>query len=271
MNFVRALRFYLDAVTINRIHSPYIYKLLSSAFDLNKAYYDDYRIEDLRSKLSRSSKVLSYEDLGAGSTAILNQKQKKVSQLLKHSTSNKWKCRLLRNLVLYLQPRSILELGTNLGIATAYLHSADKNAKLVTVEGATEIASEAQEVFKQLGYGGIESVVSSFEAFFASDHPAITGSELVYLDGNHRYESTVQYFKKIWNAHTSTRFVIVDDINWSEEMQRAWSEIKTSSGGHSIDFYKLGIIYKNESIPEVKHLKCLPRVFKPWQLGLWAN
>lgn len=270
MNFVQALRFYLEAITINRIHSPYIYKMISSALDLRKTYYDDYQIEEQRSKLGRSSKVVSYEDLGAGSTAILNQKQKKVSVLLKHSTSNKWKCRLLRNLVLYFQPKSILELGTNLGMATAYLHSANKNCELVTVEGALEIAVEAKEVFNKMGYSNIESIVSSFDAFFDSGHSSITDSELVYMDGNHKYESTVQYFKAIWNAGTTTRVVIVDDINWSEEMQKAWSEIKALSGCHSIDFYKLGIIYKNESIPEVKHLKYIPRFMKPWQLGLWG-
>jgi len=215
----RAIKFYLESLTINKLHSPLVYKLVRQLFDLSKAYYDDYALEQVRAKMLKSKQSISYEDLGAGSKASGSQiVTKRVSDLAKRSSSNRYKCKLIRNIVLFFQPDSMLELGTNLGMATAYMHSAAKSAKLVSIEGSSEIADLARENLQSLGYKSVEIINHSFDDFFDANPPSARQSELVYLDGNHRYESTIKYFDHVWSTH----------------------------------------------------YKCIPRIFKPWQLGFFG-
>lgn len=44
------------------------------------------------------------------------------------------------------QPETILELGTSLGITTSYLSLAKPDARLVTLEGAGEVAAVASKI-----------------------------------------------------------------------------------------------------------------------------
>ena len=50
----------------------------------------------------------------------------------------------------YYQPNTILELGTSLGLTTAYLAKARKKAKVYTFEGSPEIGKAAKNTFKSL-------------------------------------------------------------------------------------------------------------------------
>ena len=67
--------------------------------------------------------------------------------------------------------------------------------------------------------------------------------DLVFIDGNHRYEATLKYFELLKNNLSDSALVIFDDIHWSSGMRRAWQEICSQKGiVFSINFFKLGII-----------------------------
>lgn len=69
--------------------------------------------------------------------------------------------------------------------------------------------------------------------------------DLVYIDGNHGYEPTMDYFKQILSKAHNDTFIIFDDINWSEGMRRAWDEICSSKEIHvSMEFFRMGIVLK---------------------------
>jgi len=266
-----ALRFYKQAITVNSIHSPLMYRLVSHLFDLSKGYYDDYKLEALRQTLLKDKTKIFYTDLGAGSyTDTGAQIARRICDLAKSSSSNKHKCRLIRNIVTFFRPKSILEIGTNLGLSTAYLHSAAKSADLVSVEGADPILAKAKENLAQLHFHSPTLIHSDFDTFFLGAHPSITGSELVYLDGNHNYSSTMKYFNTVWQPKSITSVLIVDDINWSEGMAKAWEEMKSSPDCSSVDLYKIGIIFKDDRLTQPMHIKCVPRILKPWQLGIFG-
>lgn len=266
-----AIKFYLESKTINKLHSPIAYKLVRQLFDHSKTYYDDYSLEQVRSRLLKNKEQISFLDLGAGSNATGSKMvHTRVCDLARRSSSNRYKCRLIRNAIMFFQPDSILELGTNLGMATAYMHSADKNATVVTVEGSPEISELAKENFQSLGYKTIKLINQPFDEYIASGHQGVLNSELVYLDGNHRYECTLAYIDKVWSDEARTKVAIVDDINWSPEMNKAWEEIRHRRDCHSIDLFKMGIIFKDERIPESSHYSCIPRKLKPWQMGFFG-
>lgn len=263
------LRFYWEAKTMYNVHSPFLYDFLSTTFDLSKSYYEFYNIELIRSQLIKNNKVLNIKDLGAGST---KQKQNRtISDLAKSSTSNEDKCKLLHNICLYFQPKNILELGTNLGIASCYLHVACKGATMHTVEGDKGISEIAYSGFNTLGYKDINLFNLPFEKYLRKAESFVEHVDLAYIDGNHRGDATIRYFNEIADNQVQKKCIILDDIYWSEDMYEAWQRIKsTIKNGYTIDFYKMAVVVLDPSFTDVKHVKYIPWKYKPFSLGVFG-
>ncbi|WP_449437587.1 hypothetical protein [Pedobacter steynii] len=79
--------------------------------------------------------MVTVTDLGAGSHLNKNR-TKKVSQIAKNALKNPALAQLIYRLAKDNNPKSIIELGTCLGITTAYLSKARPDAEVITVEGA---------------------------------------------------------------------------------------------------------------------------------------
>lgn len=80
--------------------------------------------------------------------------------------------------------------------------------------------------------------------------------DFVLMDANHRYEPTVEYFNLVVERMTPGAIVVVDDIYQSNEMAKAWKEIR----GHelvygSIDLFRCGIVFFDPSLNK-QHYTC---------------
>ena len=132
-----------------KIHSPFIFKLVTEVFEKELKYEDFERIENLRDELKNNESLIDVVDLGAGSRAFKTSKRK-ISKIARKSVKKEKYGHLLFMMVRYFKANSILELGTSLGITTAYLASAHQNTKVTTIEGSESIAKIAQENFNKL-------------------------------------------------------------------------------------------------------------------------
>ena len=72
--------------------------------------------------------------------------------------------------------------------------------------------------------------------------------DLLFIDGNHQREPTIDYFNHLKNNIVKKAVFIFDDIHYSTEMTEAWNIIKNDlSVNYSVDLYKLGIIIIDDS------------------------
>jgi predicted O-methyltransferase YrrM len=142
------------------------------------------------------------------------------------------------------QPEEVLELGTSLGISSAYLASANSKIKVITIEGCKEIAEKAKENFKKLGLQNIEQHLGNFDDVLPQLLSEKKKIDFVFFDGNHRKEPTLNYFKQcLAHAHEGSIFIF-DDIYWSSEMKEAWNEIKMNERVTvTLDLFFMGIVF----------------------------
>ena len=74
------------------------------------------------------------------------------------------------------------------------------------------------------------------------------------MDGNHRKEPTLRYFRLILEKINNNSVIIVDDIHWSSEMEEAWEEIKSDPAVHmSIDLFFMGLVFFKDEFKIKQH------------------
>jgi predicted O-methyltransferase YrrM len=229
------------------VHSPFVYDFIKQVLN-DKREFDCFRyIESLRSELKNDNTEINVPDFGAGSRMQLNNKRK-ISAITKSSLKPKKYSQLIFRIVHYYKPQTILELGTSLGITTSYLTFANPAAKIITMEGAHEVATIAKNNFNQLNLSNIIIVEGNFDETLSSINSQLSTVNFAFVDGNHRKQPTLNYFHQLLNKTTQSSIFIFDDIHWSQEMEEAWNEIKQNpSVTLTIDLFFIGIaFFRNE-------------------------
>ena len=225
------------------VHSPFVYAFIKNVLNTKSKGESIDAIELYRQKLLNNQKEIAILDLGAGSN-LQGNKSRTIAQIAKGALKPKKYSTLLSRIVAYYQPRQVLEMGTSLGITTCYLAQGVPSACVVTMEGAPTVAEEALTTFKNLGYQNIELIEGNFDQSLPNYLQRVPAIGIAYVDGNHRYAPTMQYFNLLLTKSDEQSIFIFDDIHWSSEMEKAWAEIKADTRiSLTIDLFFIGIVF----------------------------
>lgn len=242
---IRYLKYYFKASNGkgHGMHSPFVFSFITKVLNDNRHFYAYESVEIIRQLLLNDQQLLEIEDFGAGSRVRKNN-TRKVCEIANSSLKPKKFGQLLFRIVDQYAPKNILELGTSLGVTTAYLASAREDSKVVTMEGASTIAAVAKNNFRKLQLTNIELVEGNFDETLPATIQKMKIIDLAFVDGNHRYEPTMRYFRELLPVMHEHSILIFDDIHWSEEMECAWEEIKQdSSVTLTIDLFFIGLVF----------------------------
>ncbi len=248
-------KYYLSASNArgHGVHSPFVFDFIKFVKNDSRAYPCYGNIEELRRQLLRSKESIEVRDFGAGST-VLKTNQRAIYKMAQSSLKPKKFAQLLYRIVQYYKPQTILELGTSFGITSAYMASGNNAARLHTLEGSPAIASIARSHFEGLGLQNVQLTEGDFAQTLEpllNDLPLI---DLAFVDGNHRKEPTLQYFRNLLAKTNEQSILIFDDIHWSQEMEEAWEQIKSDSRVTlSIDLFFIGLVFFKKDFKETQH------------------
>ena len=225
------------------VHSPFVFAFIKNVLNTKSKGPSIDAIELYRKRLLNNQKEITILDLGAGADPKGN-KSRTIAQIAKGALKPKKYSSLLSRIVKYYQPRQVLEMGTSLGITTCYLAHGVPNASVVTMEGAPTVAHEALTTFKNLGFQNIQLIEGNFDQSLPNYLQSVSTIGIAYVDGNHRYEPTMQYFNLLLTKSDEHSIFIFDDIHWSSEMEKAWAEIKADARiALTIDLFYIGIVF----------------------------
>ncbi|MEL6987481.1 MAG: class I SAM-dependent methyltransferase, partial [Bacteroidota bacterium] len=213
-------QYYLRAKTIYNVHSPFAFEILNEVMDDEKHYYAFDILEKERAILEKDNTILEVVDHGAGSH-INNASTRSISSIAHSALSKKEQCQQMFRLVQFMKPKRILELGTSLGLSSAYLSMAYQDVQIDTIEGSKEIYKSANHLFKKLKLKNINSYHGTFEEKLP-DLLQKNQYDLIFIDGHHLGNALLQYFNLISNAQNGSPTFIIDDIHWSSDMYQAW-------------------------------------------------
>ena len=234
------------------IHSPFVYDFIRHVLRDTKKYPAYEKIEALRRSLLRDGRTIEVEDMGAGSLQVPHR-QKKISRIAAAFLKSPKLAQLLYRVARYYQPKTIVELGTSLGITTCYLAAAT-DAGLYTLEGSVATAGIAEENFRKAGLPKIEIVTGNFDTTLEPMLAQMQAVDMAFIDGNHRQEPTLRYFRQLLAKADDHSVFVLDDIHWSREMEAAWETIKTDPAVTlSIDLFFTGFVFFRKDFRVKQH------------------
>jgi len=252
---LKYLHYYFTASNGNGhgMHSPFVFEFITKILN-DKTVYPAYeKVEALRNQLLNDNRILEIEDFGAGSV-IDKKNRRSISSIAKNAAKPKKFGQLLYRIVKHYQPATILELGTSLGITTSYLSLANPGARLITMEGSTELVEAGKQNFKAIELKNIELIEGNFDHTLTSVVRGLSTVDFSFIDGNHRQEPTERYFNDLLTKTNNDSVLVFDDIHWSSEMEAAWETIKNDSAVTcSIDLFFIGIVFLRKEFKEKQH------------------
>ncbi|MCU7550568.1 class I SAM-dependent methyltransferase [Chitinophagaceae bacterium LB-8] len=235
------------------MHSPFVFDFILHVLNNKSQYTPPATIEQLRKEQQYDNRLLHIEDMGAGSR-IHSTKEKRVKDVSATALKPKKYAQLLYRLIKHYQPETIIELGTSLGITTSYLSIANPEARIVTIEGSGAIRQVANENFRKLGLNNIQSLQGNFDVVLPEVLQQHSSIDLGYIDGNHRYRPTINYFQQFLQKSHNNTILVFDDIHWSEEMESAWREIQQHPSVRcTVDIFFLGFVFFRKEFKEKQH------------------
>lgn len=199
-------------------------------------------IQNLRKNLMSDERPLSSLPGGTGP-----YDHQTISKAV-HGSKNRINCLRLCHLAFISGDPVICELGTNLGISSAYLGigaaSANSSTRIRTGDISGARISIAKEIHSKINLSNIDYFVGDF-AESINDF-LVTPIGLCFVDALHTYDATIDNFKKLRPFVKAKGVMVFDDINWSEGMQHAW-----------IDITKSEIFYSKAEIDGVGYLQVI--------------
>ncbi|TBX69160.1 class I SAM-dependent methyltransferase [Flavobacterium silvisoli] len=232
------------------VHSPFVFSLVTKCFYDKKKYAEYALLKNYRNTLLQNKNTIEVTDFGAGSR-VFKSNSRAVNQIAKNAGISKKRAELLFRITNYFKPENILEIGTSLGLASSALSLASKNATITTLEGCENTMTEAKKQFKKFGLKNINSIHTEFSNYLKNCQLSIVNYQLIYFDGNHSKQATLEYFELLLPTTTNDCVWIFDDIHWSEDMEEAWEAIKKHpSVTVTIDTFQWGLVFFRKEQPK---------------------
>lgn len=243
------ITYYFNSKTKYKIHSPFVYNFITEILESNIQNFNSAKLINFYKK---HYKTINYsKNEGAGSSILKKVNEPIDGFISKVGIPEKYG-KILMLLAQEYNNKSILELGTSLGLSTSYL--LNSNNKIISIEGNKDIYTITKNAFEQLNFNNAHLINSTFENELQTVLQNNNDLVLFFIDGNHTKKATINYFNTILPFIKENSIVILDDIYWNKEMTEAWHEIRTNKTVKlSIDLYRIGILFFRKEQKEQEH------------------
>ncbi len=227
----RQLQFYRKALDSkgHGTHSPFVYTFITEVLNDDRFFYAYEDIGVLKKQLLKDKTRVNYKG-----------KETSVGELAKQSLLDKYN-QLLFRIVSYYEPKNIVEIGTSLGLSTAYLASPDASIKVFSTEENVELASIAKQNIEELSLANIQ-IKPSAGNWFSHTQKQEKQYGLIFI--NQTDEDLFQVFLKLSALINENTIVVFREINQDLETSKSWDLIKSSlSTTISIELFQLGLVF----------------------------
>ena len=219
-------------------------------------------VDAFRQRLKTCHDAVEVVDYGAGAG---RPAERIVSDIYRRAATGPAWGRFLFGLVRGVKPTRVLELGTNLGVGAAHLaaalalNEAEGHAgRLVTMEGAPELAARAAGSLARLGHPvgddgcRVRVVVGPFDETLAGVAREDGPFDLVFVDGHHEAAAALRYLDVLRPHLADGALVVLDDVEPFRPVRQAFARLR--GGAPSFYAFKYGLLVHAAPVASGKDL-----------------
>lgn len=229
----------------HHVHSPFVFHIVRDVITPRRPQDQAVRAKaaDYRRRLYNSKESILTAKMGA---IPAPPKERKVADIARQTSTRDKYGRMIARLIMDLRIDSILELGTSLGVSTAYMAAARESAQIVTIEGLPAVADVARRNLHNAGFSNVQVMTGDIHDLIGQAIDALPGKKvgLAFIDGDHSKEATLSFFETIAERHAPLSVLVFDDIYWSGGMTEAWNQIVADSRvSTTIELAQMGLAF----------------------------
>ncbi len=219
------------------LHSPFVFHLHQHVIRFSPIRP---HIESQRRAYRRDMRRIAVQDWGAGK----DKTYRRIADITRKAVAPAAKAAFLRRLCDHQEAHTVIELGTSLGLTTAYLADNQRHRIVHTIEGCPNIHALSQETFQRLNLSNIRGHQGKIADVLPPLLETLPVLDVVFLDAHHAYTPTLRYFDCCLPKLHRQSLVIVDDLYWSPDMTRAWHTLCAHpSVCTSVDLFAVGLLF----------------------------
>lgn len=236
------IKYWVLSKNNNYIHSPFVFELYNHVLHGNTTKSIKF-IDKYRHFLENNLEIINLEEFGAKKKGFIIEKTVKIHY--KNTSIDSKYGLILYNMVQFMNSKTIVELGTSLGVSTGYLSCSNPLASVISMDAQSSTQQIVKDFFNTNNVSNTQFVLGRFEEVLDSILDKIEPIDFCFIDGNHTYEATTTNSLKIASKLSLNSVIVLDDIRWSKGMYKAWNELsKSDLFNYSIDLGRIGLLIK---------------------------
>ena len=240
---IHQLQFYLKAADSkgHGTHSPFVYQFITEVLNDDRHFYPYEEISFLLNDLRNDKRKINYNGQDATIATI-------ADKLLTQKYNQ-----LLFRMVEFYKPSYILEVGSSLGITTAFLAAPNQNNLVYTIDSNQHLALIAQQTLKQLNLDNVTILT-------ADNHSLNTIANYERKYGlilfNISLEDSLDIFTSLETLINEESIIVVTGINKNLNNKLSWEKIKEQRTiTMSIELFEMGFLFFRKEILKKQHFK----------------
>lgn len=224
------LKHQFTANTRHGTHSPFVYKLADEViydFSLKSEYKD---VEAQRKLLLNDSRQIT--------------PPRNLAAIARKHVNSPRLAQLVYRLAKFQNPKSIIEIGANLGFTTAYLAKAQPSLTVISIAQCTNTTAVCTETLARLGLENVNIQVGDVQQQLLKAIAKTTPLGLVYFNSSDIKKQLYACFQLCLAAATEDTMFIIDDIYRNSDTKVTWRQIKEDSRVTvTVDSFWIGLVF----------------------------
>ncbi|MDL2256027.1 class I SAM-dependent methyltransferase [Parabacteroides sp. OttesenSCG-928-K15] len=221
------------------IHSPFVFNLLTKVIREKGSYYRFHDIELLRKRLLQNNQEVVWPDMRRPSRV----RKSTIAEIVRKEAVSPKVGALLFRLVHYFQSKSILQIGSSMGLSTLYLTSCMPDISCVSLEPVEAFAAISQWTCREAS-AKVEQLTGHNEEQLAKALKRAEPYDFVFFNGRNEQYDTLHLFNRCMPHIAPEGICVIEGIHKGKKRLDAWKSIcEKPEVTVTLDLYSVGIVF----------------------------
>ena len=225
------------------VHSPFVYDLITNVVAETHGYYAYDDISLVRLQLLQNERLIQYED-----------RRIAVKKAVQRYGISPKEGKFLFRLANHYQPRTILSVGSSMGLAPLCLTRYDSSVHCITLEREQDLAEIATHFLSKKINPALKIKTGVYQALIPESIEELQHIDCVFIGKDVGIYDWDTVFEQCAPSIRDTTFFVLTGIRSSTEKQHYWTQFRQRpSVSVAIDLYDLGLMFFQPKLHKIFH------------------